>query len=180
MSDGDAKRWYVMRDLKRPNSKMPAYKQIEDLGVECFTPMEWVLITRLAKHIREKVPIIHDLLFIHDTKQHLDIVLQQIPTLQYRFQKGKGYQEPMIVPDHDMERFIQAVSTSENPQYYLPEELNSTFKGCQIRIIGGSMDGFQGQLLTVKGSKKKRILVELPGWLTVAVEVSPEFIELIK
>ena len=31
--------WYVMRDLKRPNAKLPAYKQLSDEHIEVFTPM---------------------------------------------------------------------------------------------------------------------------------------------
>lgn len=31
--------WYVMRDLKRPNAKLPAYKQLSDEHLEVFTPM---------------------------------------------------------------------------------------------------------------------------------------------
>ncbi len=30
--------WYVMRDLKRPNAKLPAYKQLSDEHIEVFTP----------------------------------------------------------------------------------------------------------------------------------------------
>lgn len=30
--------WYVMRDLKRPNAKLPAYKQLSDEHLEVFTP----------------------------------------------------------------------------------------------------------------------------------------------
>ena len=49
----------------------------------------------------------------------------------------------------------------------------------KIRIIGGKLDGYEGMLLTVRGSKTKRLLVELPGMLAVGVEVSPEYIKLI-
>lgn len=34
-------------------------------------------------------------------------------------------------------------------------------------------------LLTTRGSRVKRILVELPTWLNVAVEVDPEYIQLL-
>lgn len=32
-----------------------------------------------------------DLLFIHDTREVLDLFVRKIPTLQYRYQKGGGY-----------------------------------------------------------------------------------------
>lgn len=37
--------WYVMRDLKRPNAKLPAYKQLSDEHLEVFTPMQWRLLS---------------------------------------------------------------------------------------------------------------------------------------
>ena len=49
----------------------------------------------------------------------------------------------------------------------------------KIRIIGGRLDGFEGYLLTVRGSKVKRLLVELPTLLAASVEVEPEYIQLI-
>lgn len=98
--------WFVMRDLKRPNAKEPAYKQLGELGIEIFTPLRWHLSIKKGKREREKVPFIQDLLFVHDTQKHLDSIVERISTLQYRYQKGKGYRSPMTVPDNDMERFI--------------------------------------------------------------------------
>ena len=39
-------RWYVMRDLKRANAKVPAYKLLEGMKMEVFVPMKWHLVTR--------------------------------------------------------------------------------------------------------------------------------------
>lgn len=51
--------------------------------------------------------------------------------------------------------------------------------GHKIRIVGGTLDGYEGYLLTTRGSKVKRLLVELENYLAVSVEVLPEFIQLI-
>lgn len=48
--------WYVMRDLKRSNAKLPAYKQLSDEHIEVFTPMQWRLSLKNGKRIREEVP----------------------------------------------------------------------------------------------------------------------------
>ena len=47
-----------------------------------------------------------------------------------------------------------------------------------IRIVGGPLDGYEGTLLTTRGSKVKRLMVSLPGLLTVGVEVNPEYIQI--
>lgn len=58
----------------------------------------------------------------------------------------------------------------------MPGELTSEMYNKKIRIIGGKLNGYEGNLLTVRGSKTKRLLVELPGLLAAGVEVSPEYI----
>ncbi len=54
--------WFVMRDLKRPNAKQPAYKQLEDNGMEVFTPMKSCIKIKNGKRTREEAPFIQDLL----------------------------------------------------------------------------------------------------------------------
>lgn len=54
--------WFVMRDLKRSNAKQPAYRLLEDMGIEVFTPMVWKILVRNGKRVREEVPFMRDLL----------------------------------------------------------------------------------------------------------------------
>lgn len=103
-----------MRDLKRANAKVPAYKLLEEMKMEVFVPMKWHLVTRKGMRIREEVPFIQDLLFVHETQNNLDAVVEKIPTLQYRWLRGT-WREPMTVADTDMERFIRAVDATESP-----------------------------------------------------------------
>lgn len=174
-----ALRWFVMRDLKRVNAVLPAYKLLSDLHFEVFTPMKWELKVEKGKRIHKEVPVIQDLLFVHAENNILDPVVKRNKTLQYRYVKGGAYCEPMTVREEDMRRFMKAVGSSDNPVYYRPEELTTAMCGRKIRIIGGPLDNFEGSLLTVRGSKVKRLLVELPDLLAVGVEVNPEYIQLI-
>lgn len=171
--------WYVMRDLKRANAKEPAYKLLTEKQFNVFTPMQWKLVIRQGKRIREQHPFIQDLLFVHDSRRRLDPVIEDIPTLQYRYVHGRSYCDPMTVPDADMERFIRAVSATDSPVYYLPEEITPKMYNRRIRIVGGILNGYEGTLLTTRGSKVKRLLVELPNLLAVGVEVMPEYIQLL-
>jgi len=171
------KKWFVMRDLKRPNAKLPAYKLLEGKHIETFTPMKKVPVMRLGKKTYQEVPFIQDLLFVHSTAEELAPTLKKNPTLQYRYVRGKKYQDPMVVSDMEMEKFIQAVRTSESLRYYRPDELTAAMYGSKVRIIGGPLDNYEGCLL--KGVRGKVLLVELQGFLSVGVEVSPEYIQFI-
>ncbi len=172
-------RWYALRDLKRANSLTPAFRQLSDAGIEVFTPLKWVFTTRHGKRIRREVPIISDLLFAHDSRERLDGIVAKTPTLQYRYKRGGSYCEPIVVPDADMEQFIEAVRATEHPRFYSAEELGSLLCGRDIRIKGGVMDGYEGKLLTVRGSKTKRLLLQLPNLLAVSIEIDDEYIQIL-
>lgn len=174
------KQWFAMRDLKRCNAKLPAYQQLGNEKIEVFTPLKWQLTVSKGKRIRTEVPFMQDLLFAHSTRVQLDPIVDKIPTLQYRYLHGGKYREPIIVKEMDMNRFINAVHTTDTPVYYQPAELTPSMYGRKIRIIGGPLDNYEGHLLSVRGSHVKRLLVNLPNFLTVSVEVSPEYIQFIK
>lgn len=170
--------WFVMRDLKRPNARIQGYRLFEERNIEVFTPKKWKLSVVKGERIRREVPCIPDLLFVHDTRTNIDSVVNSVPTIQYRWVRHK-WREPMTVSDAEMERFILAVRSSESPRYYLPEEVTPEMLNRKIRIVGGPLDGCEGTLLTTRGSRVKRLLVELPGLLSVGVEVEPDYIRLI-
>lgn len=176
LQDDTQPQWFVMRDLKRTNAKLPAYKLLKDKGMEVFTPLKRHMNT---KKEWEDIPLIHGLLFVHESRERLNPVVDKFPTLQYRYLPRK-FHEPMVVSDADMERFIHAITVTDAPKYYLPEEITPNMCNRRIRIMGGPLDGYEGFLLTTRGSKVKRLLVELPGFLSVGVEVNPDYIQLLK
>lgn len=174
------KQWFVMRDLKRRNAKMLAIHELTKAGLEVFTPMTQMLMTIGGRRQRREVPVIQDILFVHETKDTLDPFVQKFPTLQYRFQRGKTKDEPMTVRKEDMDKFIYAVSNSKTAIYYHPEELTEAMYGKNVRIVGGMLDKYEGRLLSVKGMRKRRLIVELSGLITAAVEVEPDYIQIIQ
>lgn len=174
------KHWFVMRDLKRRNSNTLAIHDLGDAGLEVFTPMTRMIMTIGRRRQRREVPVIQDLLFVHEAKDTLDPFVNRYPTLQYRYLAGKTKDEPMTVRNGDMDRFIRAVTTAEVPMYYRPGELTEAMYGSKVRIVGGMLDGYEGRLLSVKGMRKRRLIVELPGLITAAVEVEPDFIQILR
>ena len=177
-SDAGQMLWFVMRDLKRANARQPAYKLLTDKCARVFTPMTWRMGTEKGRKVRREVPFMPDLLFVYDSREHLDPIVARTPTLQYRWLR-EHYREPMTVRSRDMERFIRAVCASDTPKFYLPSEISPAMYGKTIRIVGGLLDGYEGRLITTRGSRVKRLLVELPNLLAVGVEVSPEYVQVV-
>lgn len=168
-----------MRDLKRANAKLPAYKLLAEAGFRVFTPMTSKVVEKGGKKSRVHVPFVQDLLFVYSEEKTLDRIVNRTDTLQYRYMKGAAYRTPMTVPVNDMERFITAVTSVKTPQYFTPDELTGAMYGKTVRIIGGVFNEYEGQLLSVKGMRKKRLIVELHGLIAAAVEVEPEYVQLI-
>ena len=123
-----------MRDLKRPNAKLPAYKFLAEQGLEVFTPMTWHLSVRHGKRIREERPFLPDLLFVHCDRSLLDPLVELVPTLQYRYIRG-AYCAPMTVGEAEMDRFMRAVRSTDSPRYYQPGELTPAQYGRMVRIV---------------------------------------------
>jgi hypothetical protein len=103
-----------------------------------------------------------DLLFVNESRQNLDPIVAKTPTLQYRFKKGGKQGEPIIVSAEDMAKFISAVQSANNPKFYSAEEIDPLLCGRKIRMIGGALDGYEGVLQTVRGSKTKHLIITLP------------------
>ena len=180
MMDSSEKQWFVMRDLKRRNSNTLAIHDLEKAGLEVFTPMTQMIMTIGGRRQRRNVPVIQDLLFVHEAKEILDSFVAKFPTLQFRYLFGKTKNEPMVVRNEEMDRFIFAVNKTETPLYYKPGEITKTMYGKKVRIMGGMLDQYEGRLLSVKGMRKRRLIVELPGLITAAVEVEPDYIQIVK
>lgn len=170
--------WYVMRDLRRPNARVMAWQQLAEQGHEVFTPLHWITQMVKGKRLRRQLPVIPDLLFLRGTREQLDPVVDATPTLQYRYRIGRQA-DPMTVRDDDMQRFMIAVRSTAEIRYYSPDELTPDMFGRRIRIVGGPLDGYEGHLLALRGSRTKRLIVELTGLLALAVEVNPDYIQIV-
>ncbi len=173
------KHWFVLRDFKKWNAKAPAYKALPQLGIRCFTPMRWTVNIRGNKRQREYLPVIQNLLFAYDSRERLDPIIAADKSLQYQYRRGGGSANPMTVSDKDMNRFIEAVSCDANPVFYTVEELTDDMLGREIIVTGGPLDGYEGTLLKMQGSKKKRLIVKIPGLMAAAVEVNPDYIQFV-
>ena len=177
-------RWYVLRDLARPNAKRPAYKQLQAMPEmkDCvFVPLKQHVFTEFGKRVVRFVPFMPDLVFVHKSKEELDPIVRQMDLLQYRYVRGGKQFEAMTVRAKDFEKFWDAVEQTDNVEYFSYDEVSPQLYGKQIRIIGGRLNGFEGRLMSKRGSKFKRLLIDLKECnLSAAFQVESEYIQLVK
>ena len=177
-------RWYVLRDLARPNAKNPAYKQLQAMPelADCvFIPMKQRIFMEFGKRVVRFVPFMPDLVFVHKTKEELDPIVSEMSLLQYRYVRGGKQYEAMSVRAKDFEKFKEAVEQTDNVEYFSYDEVSPRLYGKHIRIIGGRLNGFEGRLMSKRGSKFKRLLIDLQECnLSAAIQVESEYIQLLK
>lgn len=169
--------WYVLRFLYRNQPKIRVLFESE--GIESFSPMKWVRKIENGKQILKYDYAIWDLFFVHSSKKVIDPYVNRFENLQYKFQSGGKQHNPMVVPDKQMSDFIKAIESSKKPLYFAPHEID-LLGGESIRIIGGTLNGYVGKFVKVKGSRQKRLIIELSGMLCAAVEVEPDLVEVLK
>ena len=177
-------RWYVLRDLARPNAKNPAYKQLQampEMEGCVFVPLKQTMFIELGKHVVRYIPYMSDLIFVHKPKEELDTIVRNMKLLQYRYVRGGKQYEAMSVCDKEFRVFRDAIRQTENVEYFSYDEVSPQIYGKQIRIIGGNLNGFEGRLMSKKGSKTKRLLIDLQECnLSAAIQVESEYIQLVK
>lgn len=172
--------WFAMSAPYRRELKAKEYLQAK--GIECFVPMVNALVEkRSGTKIRKQVPAIHNLIFVHTSKNVIQEVKRGVDYLQYRTMPREGKNIPIIIPDRQMQQFITVTQTTNEELIYMrPEEVNIA-KGTRVRVHGGAFDGTEGVFVKIQGKRKPRVVLLIQGVAAVALaEISTEFIEIIK
>ena len=150
-------------------------------GIECFIPMKYMAVTKCnGRKAKELVPAVHNLIFVHADKEQIQDIKKDIPWLQWLTRSSDGRNIPIIVPDRDMEQFIQVTQDSNEKLVYLrPDEIDLR-KGTPIRILGGPFNGIEGTFIKIQGHRNRRVVVMLKNIGVAMAEVTPDLIEVLE
>ena len=174
----DEQKWYSV-GCTSPQKELQVRDDARRYGLEAFVPLTYVIRTHKGQKHRALIPAITQLLFVKGT---LDEVRDYIRNAHYivfiRKSTFSNKEEYLTVPTHEMENFIAVTENhEEHVTYFRPEEI-SLQTGDRIRIKGGIYDGREGVIMRIKGKRNRHLVVQIPGMLIAAVELSPEMIEL--
>ena len=169
--------WFAMRATYRRETDAMQLLAKENLG--CFVPMQYKISMKKGKKVRVLVPIIHNLIFIHDCHSEVKRVKSIVAYLQYITDTRSG--KKLIISDNEMQRFIAVAGTyNDHLLYFQPDELNLS-KGTKVRITGGDFECQEGVFLKVKGARDRRVVIAIQGVIAVAMAtIHPDLIEVIK
>lgn len=147
-------------------------------GLEAFVPLTYVVKTQRGQKHRALVPAISKLLFVKGTLEEVKDYIQHAHYVVFiRKSTFSNKEEYLTIPTKAMEDFIAVTEHhEEHVTYFRPEEI-SLQEGDKIRIKGGIYDGREGIIMRIKGKRNKHLVVQIPGMLIAAIELSPEMIE---
>ena len=174
LSRSESVLWYAMRATYR--RELDAMHRLKEAGMGCFIPMQYHFRLKRGRRVRELVPAVRNLLFVHALPSELKRMKLELPYLQYITDTRSH--EKIIIPDVQMQRFIAVAGTYDDQLlYFQPGELNLA-KGTRVRITGGEFAGYEGTFLKVKGARDRRVVIAVEGVIAVSLAViHPDLIE---
>lgn len=148
-------------------------------GLQAFVPLTYVVRTHRGQKHRTLVPAVSKLLFVKGTLEEVKDYIQHAHYVVFiRKSTFSNKEDYLTVPTKAMEDFIAVTENhEEHVTYFRPEEI-SLQEGDKIRIKGGFYDGREGIIMRIKGKRNKHLVVQIPGVLIAAIELSPEMIEI--
>ena len=167
--------WYPMRVTYGREVKVK--EALDNLGIENFLPMHYELVDPGdGNKKRMLVPAIHNLIFIHDSRE--DITL--LKTTRREFQPlryiTKHFAESvadniLTVPDTQMRNFMRVASVQDDSVMFLDNSDYLNRVGRRVLITEGYFAGVEGVVKRIK--KNKHVVVQLEGLAAVAVTYVP-------
>ena len=178
MENNQEKLWFSM-GCTSPQKELRIRDDARKYGLEAFVPLTYEVKTRRGQKHRVLVPALSRLLFVKGTLDEVkDYIAQSHYVVYIRKSTFSNKEEYLTVPTRAMENFIATTENhEEHVTYFRPEEI-SLQEGDKIRIKGGLYDGREGVIMRINGKRNKHLVVQIPGFLAAAVELTPEMLEL--
>ena len=172
------KLWYAM-GCTSPRKELKVRDDARRQGFQSFVPLKYEVRRHRGQQVCSLVPAISGLVFICGTLDEVKQYAQTSPVQTFirksTFSDKKDY---LTVSLSAMENFISVTENNEERiTYFNPSEIHLR-EGDQIRVRGGLYDGCEGIIMRIKGKRNRHLVVQIPGVIYAAVEMSPDMIEL--
>ena len=171
--------WYAL-GCTSPRHELKVRDDARRFGLSSFVPLKYEVRKVRGREQRMLVPAITKLVFVKGTLEEVQDYLAHAHYVVY-IQRStfSNHKEFLTVPTRAMENFIAVTEHhEEHVTYFNPQEIRLNV-GDQIRVKGGLYDGHEGIIMRIKGKRNRHLVVQIPGILIAAIEMSPEMIELL-
>lgn len=185
-SDGEPTAWIVMRSKKekvnvtRPGDgklsgrteRMYGYELAQEMVREFFMPMKESVTVKAGHRVKKISPAIPDIFFVNDTRSRIDSIVRRDIGVEYLYIKGLPYRQPVIIRDAEMANFIAATTSEQKMTFHSAGDDNlAHIVGRRVRIPHND-SWIEGELLTVRGSRYRRLRVRLQDCLVAYIDLT--------
>lgn len=179
MESNDTLSWYAMSATFGRELKARSY--LESHSVECYVPMKQGIVTNnQKKKERRLIPAINNLIFVHSVKSRIQELKRGVDYLQYLTNHVNGKNLPIVVPDKEMQHFIDVCETHDESLIYLSANEINLAKGTPVKILGGLFDGVEGTFIKVSHHRSKKVVVHIQGIAAVVItDISDGYLQLL-
>ena len=176
--NNDIQQWFCL-GCTSPQKELKIRDDVRRYGLEAFVPLKYDIKKVRQQEQRKLVPAISGLMFAKGTVDEVkDYVSNSHFSVYIRKSTFSNKEDYLTVPTKAMDDFIAVTVEHETHiTYFKPEEIKLQ-AGDQIRVKGGIYDGKEGIIMRIKGKRNKHLVVQIPGLLVAAVEMTPDLIEL--
>lgn len=169
------RQWYALRVTYSQEMKIKEY--LDSCALQNFIPMTYTEYYRNGEKKLKKVPAIHNLIFIHCSRNELqELKNNSRISDKIRYIMTKPGNTPMVIPDKQMTDFISVAGSIDEQILFLSPQEITLKKGDRVRITGGIWKGVEGTFVRLK--KGLRVVVLLDGLMAVATAgIHPSLVE---
>ena len=180
MSDNNEEKIWFSMGCTSHQKELRIRDDARQQGLDAFVPLTYEVKSIKGQKRRALVPAISGLLFVKGTLGEVKDYIQGTHyTIYSRKSTFSNKEEYLTIPNKAMEDFIAVTENNEeHVTYFRPEEI-SLQAGDKIRVKGGLYDGKEGVIMRIKCKRNRHLVVQIPGVLTAAVELSPEMLEIV-
>ncbi len=149
-------------------------------GLRSFVPLKYEVKQIRGHEQRLLVPVLSRYIFVKGTLEEVQDYIANAHYIVYLQRSTfSNYREYLTVPTKIMEDFIAITEhNEEHITYFQPQEIRLNV-GDQVRIKGGIYDGREGVIMRIKGKRNRHLVVQIPGVLIAAIEISSDMIDLL-
>lgn len=198
VDDGEL-RWVVMRSLQNKvvvaetgddgrevYVKRFGYENAERLFCEFFMPMKELISVVRGRRVIRREPAIAGMFFVRDSVDRIRELSTGRLGFELKYMRGRGYREPVVINDVEMNVFMRAIGSAEEVRFFSPDDSDLRGKiGRRVRIYKDE-SCFEGRIISFRGSKRRWLRIGIDGFLVAemdfdigALERSGQVIELL-
>ncbi|MFT4170561.1 MAG: UpxY family transcription antiterminator [Dysgonomonas sp.] len=157
--------WHVMRIPY--NREMLFKNHLDTIDIENFIPMHYKYVEKKGQKIKVLVPVVNNLVFVKTSRAVLNKVKTEVELrFPVRYMMDRVRNEPMVVPENQMNNFLSVAKTYDDQLIYLDSSEVLLRRGDKVRITQGPLAGVVGEFLRIRGDR--RVVVSVDGLMSVA------------